>query len=190
MPRPRKTHVLEQAQFDQLLNWLNEDREQAALRYEEIRWRLITIFAARGCNVPEELADETIDRVARRVAEIAADYSGEPARYFFGVANNVHHEYLKRPSPPPDLEPTIDPDPDAQEQIHHCLEQCLEKFSSADRAMILRYYSEAKSAKADLHRQMAGEMAITINSLRLRILRMKEKLQPCIKRCVDAGRIH
>jgi len=190
MPRPRKIHVLEQEQFELLLGWLDEDRERAALRYEEIRWRLITIFAARGCPVAEELADETIDRVARRVAEIAENYSGEKARYFFGVANNVHHEYLKRPLPPEPGELATSHDPDRKEQVHHCLEQCLGKFPPADREMILRYYSEAKSAKADLHRQMADEMTITINSLRLRILRMKEKLQSCVKRCVERSDIH
>src|SRR5947209_6617862 len=36
--------------FDRLLAWLNPDREQAGQRYEEIRRRLIKIFARRGCS--------------------------------------------------------------------------------------------------------------------------------------------
>src|SRR5580765_7701450 len=182
-PRP-KTHVLGQEELDRLLAWLDEDREQAGKVYEQIRWRLITIFAARGCSAPEELADETIDRVARRVSDIAHDYVGEKARYFFGVANNVHHEYLKRPAPPDPEEVIIEPDPD-REQVHHCLQRCLSTINETDRAMLLRYYSQEKKAKVDLHKTMSAEMAITINTLRLRVLRLKEKLQPCLERCLQ-----
>ena len=184
MPPPKKIHVLAQEDFDCLLLWLDPDREQAGLTYEKIRWRLITIFAARGCSVPEELADETIDRVARRTADIAATYTGDKALYFFGVATNVHHEYLKRPAATAVPEDSAGSEPD-QERMHWCLEHCLERFPDADRGMLLRYYSLSKQAKIDLHRQMAGELNISINTLRLRVLRMKDKLQPCIERCLS-----
>ena len=188
MPLPRKVHVLEQEQFDWLLAWLDQDRERAGLVYEKIRWRLIRIFAARDCPVPEELADETIDRVARRVSDIATDYAGDKALYFFGVANNVHHEYLKRPALPEGKEkltdhyPQVDQD---KEQTHTCLERCLSKLSSEAREMILRYYSLEKQAKIGLRRQIADELGVSINTLRLRVLRMKEKLQPCVERCMN-----
>jgi len=187
MPPPRKIHVLAQEDFDRLLGWLNQDQEQAGLSYEKIRSRLITIFAARGCAVPEELADETIDRVARRVSEIEPGYTGDKALYFFGVANNVHHEYLKRPQPPAQQNEPIDAqdDRDDQEQLHQCLEQCLRKLSEESRQMILRYYSQEKQAKIHLHKEMAEKLGININTLRLRVLRMKEKLQPCIERCLE-----
>lgn len=181
MPPPRKTHILSQEDFDRLLAWLDQDRERAGLAYEEIRRRLTTIFAARGCSAPEDLADETLDRVARRVADIAETYSGEKAKYFFGVATNVHHEYLKRPAPP---EPELIDEPDDKERIHACLERCLERLSGDARGMILRYYSQEKHAKIALHKSMAEEFGVSINTLRLRILRMKEKLQPCLERCL------
>src|SRR6185503_6276943 len=173
-----------QEDFDRLLAWLDPDREQAGATYEKIRWRLITIFAARNCATPEDLADETLDRVARRVAEIEPDYTGDRALYFFGVANNVHHEYLKRP-PPPEPRDELTTDTENQERTHDCLEQCLRKLPEDSRTLILRYYSQEKQAKIHLHKQMAEELAITINTLRLRILRMKEKLQPCVERCLE-----
>lgn len=184
MPARRTTRTLEQAELDRLLAWLDSDRERAGERYEQIRWRLITIFAARNCAVPEELADETIDRVARRVADIEANYVGDKALYFFGVANNVHHEYLKKPAPP-ESAVVIDEGDDEREQRHRCLEQCLGKLPTDSREMLLRYYSQEKQAKIELHKTMAGQMGITINTLRLRVLRLKEKLQPCIKRCLE-----
>jgi DNA-directed RNA polymerase specialized sigma24 family protein len=184
MPARRITHTFEQAELDGLLDWLDSDRERAGERYEQIRWRLITIFAARNCAVPEELADETIDRVARRVADIAASYTGDKALYFFGVANNVHHEYLKKPAPP-ESAGAIDEGDDDRERRHSCLEQCLEKLPADAREMIVRYYSQQKQAKIELHKAMAAEMGVTINTLRLRVLRLKEKLQPCVRRCLE-----
>jgi DNA-directed RNA polymerase specialized sigma24 family protein len=188
MPPPRKIHVLEQEQLDQLLAWLDPDRERAGLLYEKIRWRLITILAARDCPVPEELADETIDRVARRVADIALKYAGDKALYFFGVANNVHHEYLKRPllAPP---ETKFSDDELDKERIHDCLEQCLDKLPADSRAMLLQYYSLGKQARIELRQQMTEQHGISINTLRLRVLRMKEKLQPCIERCMKRWEI-
>jgi len=184
MPAPRKYHVLSQEDFDRLLTWLDEDRERAGLAYEQIRRRLTTIFAARACPVPEELADETIDRVARRVADIAAGYEGEKAKYFFGVANNVHHEYLKRPAPAETEREWINDDTADKERAAACLERCLGTLPGDGRVMILRYYSEDKQAKIDLHKRMVAEFGVSINTLRLRVLRMKEKLQPCLERCL------
>lgn len=183
MPPRRKIHVLAQQDFDSLLAWLDTDREQAGVTYEKIRWRLITIFAARNCPVPEELADETIDRVARRVADLEQNYSGDKRLYFFGVANNVHHEYLKRPSPETRAEELAEDT--GTESIHNCLEECLQRFPDTDRTMILRYYSAEKKAKVNLHKHMAEQLGININTLRLRIMRMKEKLEPCIERCLE-----
>src|SRR5215207_6031462 len=82
--------------FEHLLEWLDPDRERAGARYEEIRRALIKIFTTRGCAEPEDLADETITRVCRKVRTIAPTYVGDPANYFYGVAKNVHLEYLRR----------------------------------------------------------------------------------------------
>ena len=53
--------------FNGLLDWLGTDRDSAARRYEQIRSRLIKIFVCRGCTATEELADETLDRVGKRL---------------------------------------------------------------------------------------------------------------------------
>ncbi len=182
MPPPRKIHVLSPEDFDRLLVWLDSDRERAGEIYEKIRWRLIAILAARGCPVPEELADETIDRVARRVSDIAGNYSGDKILYFFGVANNVHHEYLKKP-PPPEPPPSIHVEED-REATHECLERCLNRLSEDSRKLIREYYAEDKQAKIDLRKRLAGQMGISINTLRLRALRIRESLQKCIERCL------
>jgi hypothetical protein len=73
---------LDQDGFDKLLGWLGPDRDSAGKKYEEIRLKLIKIFARRGCMLAEELADETMDRVCNKAQKIVDDYKGDPALYF------------------------------------------------------------------------------------------------------------
>jgi DNA-directed RNA polymerase specialized sigma24 family protein len=183
MSPAKQLHILQQADFDRLLEWLDPNPEIAGERYEKIRWRLIAILASRGCHVPEELADETIDRVARRVADIRQTYVGNKAIYFLGVMNNVHHEYLKRPLPPPVVE--SGDDVAEQERVHSCLDKCLTKLTPHARQIIERYYAENKRAKIKLRRLIANELGITASNLRLRALRIRAKLQVCIDSCLE-----
>ncbi|HEY6045641.1 MAG TPA: hypothetical protein VIU65_03505 [Pyrinomonadaceae bacterium] len=185
MSPAKKLRTLEQADFDRLLSWLDADSEAAGLIYEKIRRRLIAILASRRCHVPEELADETIDRVARRVADISETYVGDKAIYFLGVMNNVHHEYLKRQPQLTAVEPVMDGD--AKERVHLCLDRCLDKLSPHARQIIERYYAENKRAKINLRRRIANELGITASNLRLRALRIREKLQICIDSCMETS---
>jgi hypothetical protein len=109
--------------FDRLLVWLDQDRDTAALKYEEIRIRLTKMFESRGCITPEDLADETIDRVARRIHEVADTYQGEPVLYFHGVARLVYLEYSRRPSYP--SQPERDCRLEETDQRFDCLDECL-----------------------------------------------------------------
>ena len=141
-------------------------------------------MASRGCTYPEELADETIDRVARRVIDIRDSYVGDKAIYFLGVMNNVHHEYLKRPMMP--RPPDRVDDAETKERTHACLERCLNKLTVNSRHTIERYYAEDKRSKIDLRKRIAQEFGISLNTLRLRALRIREKLQACIEKCLQA----
>lgn len=183
MSPAKKLHILRQEEFDRLLRWLDPDPERAGLTYEKIRWRLVAILASRGCTSSEELADETIDRVARRVVDIQDSYVGDKATYFLGVMNNVHHEFLKRPMMPRLVE--IVDDVAAKEQTHLCLERCLDKLAPNSRQMIERYYAADKQAKIDLRKRIASEFGISVSTLRLRALRIREKLQACMESCMQ-----
>jgi DNA-directed RNA polymerase specialized sigma24 family protein len=191
MSPAKKLNVLHQEDLDRLLNWLDADSEQAGAIYEKIRWRLIAILASRGCRVPEELADETIDRVARRVVDIQATYIGDKAIYFLGVMNNVHHEYLKQPQVSEfsvfnhDPGAKDDAREEAKEKTYGCLEKCLNRLAPNSKQMIEQYYAQDKRAKVDLRKRIAVELGISISTLRLRALRIREKLQACIDQCLE-----
>ncbi|MEW6209419.1 MAG: hypothetical protein AB1631_13700 [Acidobacteriota bacterium] len=178
----KKDWLLTQEAFDNLLVWLDPDREQAGQKYEEIRNKLIRIFARRGCAIAEELTDETINRVTRKAVEIAQSYVGDPALYFYGVAQNVFLEYVKKPS---DAPAPIEPEQsEEKERRALCLDLCIDRLDPESRDIILQYYSDEKRAKIDRRREMARRLGITINTLRTRAHRIKAVLQQCVGDCL------
>ena len=54
------------------------------------------MFVSKGFSDAEDLADETINRVAKKLPEIQDTYVGEPARYFHGVARYILREMMRR----------------------------------------------------------------------------------------------
>lgn len=178
-----KNWVLSQESFDALLDWLDSDREQAGMKYEEIRRRLIKIFTGRGCAEAEDLADETINRVISKLDEIENQFTGERARYFFGVANKVYMEYSRRKPPQP---PPI-PEEDSRriEQSYRCLEECIGRLSSENRELLLHYYQAEGRAKIEQRKLLAEKLGIAPNALRIRAYRIRAGLQECVEKCIE-----
>jgi len=180
-----KNWVLSQEAFDALLEWLDSDREQAAVKYEQIRSRLIKIFVGRGCADAEDLADETINRVTSKLDQIKKEYQGDPARYFFGVANMIYMEYLRRRLPPVSPFPPIDSN--QVELEYRCLERCIEQLSEENRYLLLQYYGAEGRAKVDHRKRLADELGIAPNALRIRAYRIRMDLQECMEKCMARG---
>jgi DNA-directed RNA polymerase specialized sigma24 family protein len=180
---PKKEWDLTQEAFTKFLAWLNPNPDRAGEKYEDIRRRLIRIFTCRGCTCAEDLADETINRVIRKVPEIAETYVGDPALYFYGVGHNVHLEHVrKKPSPqaPPPAET-----PSRTDEEYECLERCMERLSLRSRELLLDYYREEKGAKIDLRKRLAQELGIPLNALRIRAYRIRRDLQACVLQCLQ-----
>ena len=184
LERQRTKWELNQESFKSLLRWLNSDREQAGRRYEEIRGRLIKIFGARGCAEPDLLADETINRVAKRVEEISQTYEGEPALYFYGVANKIHMEQLRKQKPIERL-PAPVPDLDDHEQEYVCLESCIGHLPARSRDLVLQYYEHEQQDKIAQHQRLAERLGIGLNALRIRAHRARLVLRKCIIKCLE-----
>src|SRR5271154_647155 len=55
--------------LSRLLAKLNPDPERAGMTYEELRRRLILFFRLKRPHEAEDLADQVLDRVARRLSE-------------------------------------------------------------------------------------------------------------------------
>lgn len=178
-----KDWFLSQEAFDALLDWLDSDREQAAIKYEDIRKRLILIFTGRACAEAEDLADETINRVISKLDELGKDFEGDRGRYFFGVANKVYLEFKRRKSPQPS--PFTPADSNQVELEFRCLERCIETLSEEKRYLLLQYYGAEGRGKVEQRKRLADELGIAPNALRIRAYRIRVDLQQCLEKCIE-----
>ncbi|HET6978801.1 MAG TPA: hypothetical protein VFI24_20885 [Pyrinomonadaceae bacterium] len=170
--------------FDALLEWLDPDRDKAGQRYEAIRAGLIRIFVAKGLSDSEHYADESIDRVMKKVPEIRESYVGDPARYFHGVARNILLEAGRRREIPTDELPQgTTPEP-FRSDTSECLSKCLELLSQDKQELILDYHLYQGREKIVHHQQMASELSITEGALRTRAHHLRVNLEKCVNQCV------
>jgi DNA-directed RNA polymerase specialized sigma24 family protein len=187
-PAPRRKWALTQDAFDKLLAAFGEDRESAAEKYLQVRGNLIRFFEWRGCPFPEDHADETINRVARKLAE--GEEIRNPAGYCSGVARmlllEINKERAREQQAMGELanSPPADFDASESERQIECLRACLENLSADNRELIVEYYQGEKGTKIENRKRLTERFRVPVNTLRMRALRLREKLQACVEECV------
>ena len=187
----RQKWTLTQEAFDRLLVALGGDRDSAAQKYLEIRSNLVRFFEWRGCSFPEDHADETINRIAKRVAEgeEILNYSG----YAVGVARLLLLEINKGRQREQLALAEIGQASEVYEEKDDgehrlvCLRSCLETLTTDNRALILQYYQGEKGEKIQNRKKLMDQFGIPVNTLRMRALRLREKLQSCVEECVGSA---
>jgi DNA-directed RNA polymerase specialized sigma24 family protein len=178
-----------QEDFDHLLSWLDRDRDTAGHKYETIRARLIKLFVCRGCYEAEDLADETINRVAKKARQLSSNYSGDPTNYFYGVARNILLETSKKRYKAARTtadDPAIAPIREEHTPLYDCLVRCLQELAHEQRELILDYYDTGRRKKVGQRKQLAEELGIGGNALRLRTHRIRNLLLGCMKNCMSS----
>lgn len=189
-PQRRKWRLTQEA-FDQFLSLLDLDRDRAGESYETLRRNLVQLFIWRGCRAPEDHADETINRVIRKIDE------GEEIRdiiaYAHGVARRLLLEIFKKQGREQvgiDDLPHLFAQPEEQDEGENgilCLRRCLNRLPEESRQLIVLYYQGAKSAKIENRKRLAESLRITLNALRYRAFDLRQRLQGCIERCMQRG---
>ena len=182
--------VIPPESFDEILAWLNPDRDLAANMYVQLRHDLAKLFMWGRCADPEGMTDETFDRVAKKVHEVKQSYQGDPRLYFRAVANNLIKENFKKIKTQVSLD---DVDLPAQQtietaeetaDIEECLQSCLRKLDSEKRKLILAYYAKEKQAKIDHRHELARRFGISVETLRVRVFRIRASIEQCIESCL------
>jgi RNA polymerase sigma factor (sigma-70 family) len=178
--------------FDEILAWLNADRDVAATLYLQLRDDLTKIFTWNRCSDPEGLTDEAFDRVARKVHELRKTFEGDPRLFFYGVARNLIRENPKKIKTQVSLEntdlpanPVSETEAENANLLEECLHTCLQKLSSDKRELILSYYAKEKQAKIQHRTEMAQRLGTSVETLRVRVYRIRGTLEQCIERCLD-----
>jgi DNA-directed RNA polymerase specialized sigma24 family protein len=184
----RSKWTLTEEAFEGLLSSIGSDRSVAADRYLEIRRNLVRLFEWRGCLKPDEYADETMNRCARKIA--AGEEIRDLATYSVGVGRMLLREMrrvsAREPHALSDIpEPRVPPIKLETEDAHAgCLRKCLARVSTADRDLILAYYTGDKGGQIRKRKSLMQSLRIPASTLRMRALRIRQNLQLCATNCV------
>lgn len=186
MATPSDPWTLDRAALASLIARLDAGE---AREYEVIRRKLVAFLDLRGAAQPEVAADETLDRVARKLLE------GEPVQslraYVFGVARRVLMESARREHRDRVTQQTWvllrrEPGADAEtESRFACLEKCLGALPPESRALIETYHGGIGSSTAhDRRAALAARLGISAVALRTRAHRLRNQLGACLGRCL------
>jgi len=181
---------LTQQAFDKLLAHLCEEREKAGERYQELRGRLVRFFEWQDCPSPEDHADEAINRVAHKIDQ--GEQIRDLSSYSFGVARMLLLEIRKGQEKErqvlgrlPKIHATTSDDEGALESELECLRQCMQSLSPDESELLMQYYQGEKGAKIENRRGLAGRLRVPLNTLRMRALRLRQKLEACVAKCLN-----
>jgi RNA polymerase sigma factor (sigma-70 family) len=182
------------SRFEGLLQRLHPDREKAAEKYEFLRWQLMKFFQWNGCTPGEELVDETLDRVAVILEDRGVEEVGS---FAWGVARNIKREAQKRALKVvriPDLGEsershikTEDPNTTIGDDIERerrlkCLHLCMRYMSEDDRRAFVIYHHEC-DRPSEVRKRLSLELGISSTTLKVRMNRLRRKLQECVNKC-------
>jgi DNA-directed RNA polymerase specialized sigma24 family protein len=180
--------------FEKLLRALDSDPERAGEQYEQLRHGLISFFEWRAAPFPEDHADESLNRVARKLDE--GDHVNDPCSYVYGVARLVLLEAYKlrereraalAHQPPPLQSSPYDSRHDEADRRFDCLGRCLNQLAHETRDFVTSYYYGTQRVKIDNRKKLADRLGIPLNALRLRARRVREKLEVCVEKCLGGG---
>ncbi len=175
--------------FARLLGRLHPDADAAAAEFENLRRTLMRFFDWRGAGSGDECADETLDRLCRRLEE-GADI-GDIRSYAYGIARLVLLERRRRPTftdldgapEPYELHPAAMRIPD--DSLRECFDTCLSRMNPESRAVLLEYYEGERRKRIDNRCRMAAARGLSDNALRSRVQRLRDRLESCVRACGD-----
>lgn len=196
--KPKERWELSARCFQGLLSWFDEGTNSNGQTYLEIRRRLVAYFDRKNCGTPDELADETLNRVARRLEEEGFIETDAPAKYCYIVARFVFMEHLRETHRKDALLGALQQDTEVSsvaqaaaddetavyERKLYCLEQCSGKLEALQRQLIVRYYAGQQRVRMENRRALAQSLGITVNALTIRACRIRDKLEACVRECV------
>src|SRR5262249_24940922 len=162
--------------------------------YTKLHQRLSIFFQSHGALSPEELADKTLDRVMQILDEGVREIA-DIRSFTLGVARNVLRETWKERRQEPLPESISEQlasagDGETRDAIvelrYSCCQKCLaEDFAEGDRRLLIGYYEHQTGDKIASHRALAEKLGISENALRIRVCRLRARLEDHINRCCE-----
>ncbi len=173
-----------------MMNLLDpKDPERAGLKYELLRRKLVKYFEWMKTETPENLADETLDRVARKLHEGANVYNFDS--YVYSVAKNILFESKRKENKEVIAHNEYSTnrvqkhEPESERLI--CLKKCLNSMPQEEKELIVSYYEEEKREKIESRKELAASLGISLTALRVRVCRLRAQIEFCLNRCLETS---
>jgi len=186
--------------FARFLAFLDNGKDTNGESYLEMQRRLVGYFTRKGCVTPEELADETLNRVSRRLDEEGSIEVDAPAHYCYITARFVFLEHLRATQT---SNVTVDEarsavdrrgyysseeyESERKEKMLECLDECASRLAKGNRDLIFKYYFGNARAKIRNRSSMAHELGISVNALSIKAYRIRRTLEACVGKCAGEG---
>ena len=202
MAELKEDWALNPESFRKFLNWLDCGADSGGEKYLEMRARLVRYFERRNCPGSGDLADETLNRAARKLEEKGEIASASPAHYCYIVAKYVLLESSRRADRNfksldetqggitsfasaglSQLHANKEEEVAERERMAACLDRCLAGLVAEDRELILDYYRGDKRDKIERRAKLAERLGLTANALSIRACRIRDKLECCVATC-------
>lgn len=193
----KKEWTLTSQAFHRLIAWLDDGANSDGRMYIEMRRRLVSYFDRKNCSTPDDLADETLNRVARRLEEEGDIETDSPAKYCYTVARFVFLEHLRAERRSVGLSEAASGEArvehlaaldaeerEQKERMLDCLGRCVDELEPTGREIITRYYAGTGRAKIEARNALARDLKITQNALSIRACRIRSRLEECVRSCM------
>ena len=165
-----------------LLDALGQGGAQPLQRYMRLQERLIFFFMRHRVNLPEELADQTLDRLARALLEGRPVAS--PEAFALGVARMILREEQARSIREQRVfaevernRSSMQPTPDERETEMEAQQAEFEALPMEEQGMLAAYHDGQGAQRIDGRREMARGMGISMGALRKRVFDLQSGLR-------------
>jgi DNA-directed RNA polymerase specialized sigma24 family protein len=177
--------------FHGLLARLGPDPIAAGEAYEHLRRALLKFFSWHQVAEAESAVDDTLDRVARRLA--AGHVIEDIPAFAYGVARLVRLERQRQAAATPAVcdgclvAQPVTPELQEAEERDACLQRCLAELSRDDRDLIVAYYVGTGRDRINGRAQLAAALGVSENALRLRARRLRDRLRVRAAQFLEQG---
>jgi len=172
--------------YSLLLQALSSNEDVAASEFTKLRDSLVRFFLIKGEMEADEAADETLDRLAAKLdGPVVIE---NLTKYSFGIARLVFLENLRKTSKADQAvkayawERADRIQPDEETDGFSRMRDCFGKLSDPDKDLLRSYFADVPRGRLDEERiQLAGSMGASLNNLRLKIFRLRRRLEDCVR---------
>ena len=177
--------------FPRFMESLSPDKEEAGRLYIRLQEKLVGFFGMRGISDSTGATNETLKRGAEKIAGGTNVPNAE--KFCLGIARNVAREWWRRERREEVAfrrftENLANNTADEVERIEHVLKPCFERLKGEDQKLLVAYCSVAEGVShAERRRRVAEELEITMRALRIKVSRLRDKLEECVKERLKNG---